>query len=64
MDLKDETKLSEFFGNAFREVMLPILEDMNEKIMSNSERIERIDERTERIERKLDKSEDKLDLLI
>lgn len=50
----NEEKLTNFFVKAFKEVVLPILEDMHEDIKA-------LKATTERMERKLDRHEDRLD---
>ncbi|MBI2590441.1 MAG: hypothetical protein HYW33_00965 [Candidatus Blackburnbacteria bacterium] len=52
--MKDEEKLTIFFVKAFKDVVLPVLEDMHNDIKE-------LKEITERSERKLDRHEDRLD---
>ena len=48
MDKKQREEWFEMFGQAFREVMIPVLQDLKEELTN------KIEEETERIEDKLD----------
>lgn len=58
MDKKQKEEWFELFGQAFREVMIPVLENLEEKL---TKKIDVVDERAERIEDKLDKHTDRMD---
>ncbi|OGY10709.1 MAG: hypothetical protein A3A58_01640 [Candidatus Blackburnbacteria bacterium RIFCSPLOWO2_01_FULL_41_27] len=55
MDKKQREEWFEMFGQAFREVMIPVLQDLKEELTN------KIEEETERIEDKLDKHTDRMD---
>lgn len=56
MTKKDKEEMAEFFGEAFREVVIPVLEDMNERMATMATK-----EDLDRIERKLDAGQKRMD---
>lgn len=54
MDSKQKQELFEVFGEAFREVVVPELQEIRTNIKELKDKVERID-------RKLDKHEDRMD---
>lgn len=65
MDKEEEEKLSKFFAKAFQEVVLPVIEDLTNKLSGLQDRVEErltgMEERLGRVEDKLDKIDDRLD---
>lgn len=67
MNTKQKEELGKFFGDAFREVVLPVLETMNEKILKMGERILNIEENMathediDRLERKVEAGINRMD---
>lgn len=53
MNKKDKVEILELFGDAFREVVLPVLEDINEKMATKED--------IDRLERKYDAQQERLD---
>lgn len=53
----DEKTLAELFANAFREVVIPVLEDLEKRLTDKLASKEAVD----RIERKLDAHQDRMD---
>ena len=60
MDKKEEQKLAKFFGNAFREVVLPEFEKVDERLTKLDENMATGDD-IDRLERKLEKIDDRFD---
>ncbi len=46
---RGEEELAKFFGNAFREVVLPHLEELKSGVDENSEKLEKVEYRLDRI---------------
>jgi chaperonin cofactor prefoldin len=61
-----EEKLGKYFAKSFKEVVLPVLEDMEERLASKKD-IYRIEEKLEKMDERLDrqgKTQDKIEVRV